>query len=303
MYCCQYLGSGAMSNIISLKEKEVNSITKNFSADTGLTYSPRALKTIDDCVEQYNKADEVSHIAQQVIKDRMQGDALLKAKKLICGDEWNLDMPQIGRSLRSKWSDFLSVIGLLTIGGTRDGMPKTNVKYLLDFAGYKERGGEIETASHYREVKKVASSKSDEKEIDALYHESGGAELKTAREVKEAVQEKKISVYQLFTEEVGEEPRADLSSMMAGVKIQEAMPNPTESEWKDFYRTVANCIHPDKGGREEHATILTQLNTMYQIMFKHNKQVAINKAWWADYKIWKEDNGYTSEFIKEEYNG
>lgn len=76
-----------MSSLTTLAPKEIKSITTNFSADTGLTYSARNLKTLDDCVDQYNKAEEVSLLAQSVIKDRMQGDALLKAKKIICGDD------------------------------------------------------------------------------------------------------------------------------------------------------------------------------------------------------------------------
>ena len=77
-------------------------------------------------VNQYNKAEEVSRIAQMVIKDRMQGSALLKAKKLICGDEWNAS--RLSASYTKKWQDFCIVINC----------SQQQASYLLDFAGYKE---------------------------------------------------------------------------------------------------------------------------------------------------------------------
>jgi len=71
--------------------------------------------------------------------DGLQGNALLTAKKLLCGDEWDSKKPT--KVIGKKWSDFLSVINC----------QKANANYLLDFAGYKEDGGTIDTASHYRE--------------------------------------------------------------------------------------------------------------------------------------------------------
>lgn len=285
-----------MSKVISLPKDEVVKIEKSFSADTSMTYSPRQLITIEDCKEQYLKADEVSHIAQQVIKDRMQGDALLKAKKLICGDEKDKNgvpmwcRPKLPNAISQKWKDFWSMLGTT----------KSNVNYLLDFAGYKERGGEIETASHYREVKKLATDKKDVEEIDAIYKEAGGEDLSTAKEVKEAVQKSKVWVQPLFEKEVGKQPQVSMSSMMFGLKLQEAIPEPSESEWKSFYRAVASCIHPDKGGSAEHTAILTQLNKMYQLIFSHRKEVKLQEEWWRDYKLWKEDRGYESDFIDED---
>ena len=77
-------------------------------------------------VNQYNKAEEVSRIAQMVIKDRMQGSALLKAKKLICGDEWNAK--GLTHETSEKWKNFLQSINCKL----------DNAYKLLDFAGYKE---------------------------------------------------------------------------------------------------------------------------------------------------------------------
>ncbi len=69
------------------------------------------------------------------------GDALLKAKKLICGDEWNAK--SLSHSKSSKWKDFLNTLNLVN----KNGEVKVNVRYLLDFAGYKEDGGKIEAVS------------------------------------------------------------------------------------------------------------------------------------------------------------
>ena len=72
----------------------------------------------------------------------LQGKSLLKAKKLICDEEWNavkLTVP-----VSKKWLLFLETVSLID----KKGFAKANVSYLLDFAGYKEAGGEIETASH-----------------------------------------------------------------------------------------------------------------------------------------------------------
>ncbi len=81
------------------------------------------------------------------------------AKKLICGDEWNTKI--LPQASAAKWKLFLQSISCID----KNGEPKRNVSYLLDFAGYKEQeeklieAGEditpIETASHYREAKKA----------------------------------------------------------------------------------------------------------------------------------------------------
>ena len=62
-------------------------------------------------------------------KDGLQCKALLEAKKLICGDEWN----KKGSTSSPKFLLFLGKLDLIK----PDGRPKANVNYLLDFAGYK----------------------------------------------------------------------------------------------------------------------------------------------------------------------
>ena len=61
-----------------------------------------------------------------------QGKALLDAKKLICGDEWNVK--QLTHKTSKKWKEFLKMLDLID----KNGNQKVNVNYLLDFAGYKE---------------------------------------------------------------------------------------------------------------------------------------------------------------------
>jgi len=58
---------------------------------------------------------------------------------LICGDEWNAK--KLSNNISKKWLSFLETIDLVDKVGSQ----KMNVNYLLDFAGYKEDGGEIET--------------------------------------------------------------------------------------------------------------------------------------------------------------
>ena len=212
---------------------------------------------------------------------------------MICGDEWDAPI-LLGNPLKN-WKLFCDGLGLLD----KKGNPNRNVSYLLDFAGYKEKGGEIETASHYREVKKVSITKTHT-EIDAIYKEAGGEELSTAKEVKESVQKQKVWVQPLFEKEVGKEPHTTFSSMAYGAELNKKMPVPTEPEWKSFYRAVASCVHTDKGGDNNHILILNQLNEMYELVFSHARELEERTKWNIDYKIWKEDNGYKDDFVKEE---
>lgn len=288
-----------MGKMVSIPTKEVETITKSFSADTAITYSPRHLRTVEDCIDQYNKAEEVSRIAQSVIKDRMQGDALLKAKKLICGDEWDKTNTGISKPVFSQWLDFLKNLNLTYIVNNTV-QPKVAVRNLLDFAGYKERGGEIETASHYREVKKVVGK--DVEDIDRTYKEAGGEDLNTAKEVKEAVSKvsKKIWVQELFEKEAGKCPDSGKNTMALGVLALEKLPSVSEAQWKEFYRKMSRCVHPDHGGTDEDMAILASINNMITTVIAENKKTALAKEWQRDYEQWKKDHGYKDEFIDEE---
>ena len=121
-------------------------------------YDPQ---TIEECKTLYLDAEEISMVVQQAAKDGLQGKSLLKAKKLICGDEWNKEIKTMSNSLGEKWKSFLHELNLID----KNGIIVRNVRFLLDFAGYKEAESnliqqgipveEITTASHYREVKKL----------------------------------------------------------------------------------------------------------------------------------------------------
>ena len=140
-----------------MDSKEAKEIARR-STTVAMGYDPA---TVEECKDLYNNAIEIASVAQQAIKDGLQGKALLNAKKLICGDEWNAK--RLTKSREKSWNIFLQAIDSVEA----DGKPKRNVKYLLDFAGYKEaeqnlidEGIEVETidtASHYREVKKLTA--------------------------------------------------------------------------------------------------------------------------------------------------
>ena len=71
----------------------------------------------------------------------------------------------------------------LNLWEDKNGAASRTVRDLLDFAGYKERGGEIETASHYREVKKLTGATNKEPETEAQYRNLGkGTESTSALE-------------------------------------------------------------------------------------------------------------------------
>ena len=68
-------------------------------------------------------------------KDRMQGDALLKAKKLICEDEWDVQINKMNKQKAGNWKSFLRHLDLWE---DTKRSAKRSVRDLLDFAGYKE---------------------------------------------------------------------------------------------------------------------------------------------------------------------
>ena len=285
-----------MSNITTLPKAEIEKVSKQFSADAGYTYNERLLITIDDCVNQYNKAEEVSRIAQMVIKDRMQGSALLKAKKLICGDEWN--NKQLSHLKSEKWKEFLQTLGC----------PYRNSQYLLDFAGYKEaednliaQGIEITpiaTASHYREVKKLTDINTPEA-VATTYTQAveanGGNIPRTAKEVKEVINtsKNKISSEELFLREFPE--YEDIESPHNDLKVDDfisrKLPRVSKDKWKHFYKLVAKIIHPDKGGNEDDMSILTGLNEVYDYLRKQEEISNKSDEKYKAYEDWCKDYG------------
>ncbi len=290
-----------MGSLITLDKKEVEFVTKRFAADATLTYSPRKLTTVEECADQYRKAPEIAGIAHQAIKDGLQGSALLKAKKLICGDEWNA--PKLTNNISKKWKGFLETLNLLD----KKGSQKMNVSYLLDFAGYKEveakliEEGEdiipIGTASHFRETKKHSEHK-DHLDVAIEYtdavHANNDVVPKTAEEVKEVVlkAENKVSSEAVFMDEFPQyqDIPQGVSDMKYGLDLMKLLPDPDKKAWKSFYHTVARCLHPDTGGSVDDMAILTRLNEMYS--FVHNQsEIKQRKDEKMDhYKIWCKDH-------------
>jgi len=122
-----------MSDLITLS-KEDQTIAAGISkvGVSGMN-SAYDISTVALCQELYTKAPEIAQIASMAIKDGLQGKALLAAKKIICGDEWNAKI--LPQTSAAKWKLFLQSISCID----KNGEPKRNVSYLLDFAGYKEQ--------------------------------------------------------------------------------------------------------------------------------------------------------------------
>lgn len=276
-----------------------------------LTNKAYPTDTEDQCKELYLQAEEIASVAATSIKDGLQGRALLSAKKIICGDYWDKDPSKIkkenGRAEASNryknYQDFLKRIKCTN----------ANSSYLLDFAGYKEaeevliaEGADItpiDTASHYREVKKQTEEKTPEA-ISKTYTEAvehTGSVPKTAVAVKEAVAKtgERVYVQDIFEDEVGKRPEVLYAQMFFGNEVLKKVPSVTPAQWKKFYRNVAACVHPDKGGTEQDMEVLARLNEMMNLVIDQTKSILERKAWDKDYIQWKTDKGYESDWVNE----
>ena len=282
-----------MKELSILEKKEIRDIKVRTSMVRAM-YEP---KTIDECRDLYLNATEIANVAAISIKDGLQGKALLEAKKLICNIEWDTPLGKMSKHFSTKWLNFLSTINLTFIDKGKYLREKTNVRELLDFAGYKERGGEIETASHYQEVKKITGATNKEPEkIDEAYRIAGGKELKTAKEVKEKVAEvvEKVNplkeFFKKYPEYQKEEPT--ISPIALGQFVLNQIPQITRKEWKKTYRTLAACVHPDKGGSDKDMSTLASINKIMETLFENAEKKAFNEKRKKTYAKFCEENGY-----------
>ena len=248
-------------SLVNIGKREIDDITKK----TALVRGSYPIYSLEDAKSLFMRAETIGEAAKMAITDGLKGKALLYAKREICGEEWNA--PKLSNAVSQKWKDFWSMLNIT----------KSNVNYLLDFAGYKEDGGIIETASHYREVKKIAG----DMPIDEKYKELGGSKLKTAKDIREA-EKKKESLserMQRFAREFPEyaKEKPTVAYMGMGPELMKRLPQVTPTEWKNFYRTTAACIHPDKGGSTENMAILSTLNEMYSFIFENRENIEFNK--------------------------
>ncbi len=276
-----------MNKLTTIGKKEQLDISRR-TAMIRAAYTP---ETTEECAELYRNAEEIATVAAIALKDGLQGKALLQAKKNLCGKEWNAVSLTHAKSL--KWKEFLNILNLID----KQGKVKVNVRFLLDFAGYKEEGGEIETASHMREVKKIAGPKVED--IDKAYADAGGSENKSARELKENLTKTKIYVKDIFVREVGAMPETAMTIIQVGAKVLEKLPYMSEDEWKTWYRTASRCMHPDHGGTVHDFSILNSLNEMITVITENTKKQDTYNEWNNDYKQWKEDHGYKTDFTEE----
>ena len=111
-----------MGSITKMNSKEIADITRRTGV-VSMGYDPQ---TIEECKTLYLDAEEISMVVQQAAKDGLQGKSLLKARKILLGDEWNRKQQTHENSQKLK-SFFVSI-----------NCSQQQASYLLDFAGYKE---------------------------------------------------------------------------------------------------------------------------------------------------------------------
>lgn len=223
--------------LTNIKKREIQTLKMNVATHM-LAYDTMNEK---EAIEAWHKVPELA----QAFEDMAYGSILKHMKEVLPKAEWPI---------------FLDKIGMMSDRGGRY-RPKANVFYLMEFAGYKEEGGAIETASHYREVKKVVGK--DQGKIDEAYKELDSP--KTAKDVKEQVQSReslwldaKREEDALLEEFLTLRPDLKVSPYIdsnAQIKI------PSRISWKLFFATVSHCIHPDKGGDAEMQDILNNINS------------------------------------------
>ena len=99
--------------VSTIGAKEQNTIAKR----SGLVFMDYDPKTEIECAELYKNAPEIAKIAEATVRDGLQGKALLNAKKIICGDEW--DAPQLTHKSSQKWLSFLELLNLVDKKGSQ----------------------------------------------------------------------------------------------------------------------------------------------------------------------------------------
>jgi len=240
-------------------------------------------------------------MAMKTIQDGLQGKALLDAKRLICGDEWNA--VSLTNENSSKWKEFLKYLDLIQPSGK----PKVNVSYLLDFAGYKEIEENftdvtpIANAGQFREVKKLSET-NDPREIAKLNTEiveaiEGAGEKVTASSIKEFAL---VNVEEQFKKEFNlEKPvvtnffenMTDLTNMINEIDF---------THYKTVYKELSKIYHPDKNNGSDHEVMafMNSLNELFKFVTKRRKSVVMKEEYMKQYEEWKEKKGYESDYIK-----
>lgn len=298
-----------MSELITLTKEEQQkavSLSKVGMIGAGRGFN---LTTEEECADLYRKAPEIASMAKQSLQDGLQGKALLEAKKLICGNEWNKPLHKTNPKSKN-WSNFLLEVKC----------SKQQASYLLDFAGYKEveeklikEGVEvkpIETASHFREAKKAALANAKEEGIELsstdkhtetakafteAVEANDGDVPKTAKEVKKVLKNFKNKVYSLdiylkeFPDEV--EPQVDNIIKFSG-KLAANVPEVSEKEFKSFFKAAAKCLHPDKGGKDEDMNMLLKLKDFMEIIIDRNTKLGEREKFNSKYAKWCESKGH-----------
>ncbi len=274
---------------------------------TSKAYDP---KTEEECIELYKNAEEISNVAKLTLKDGIQGRALLNAKKIICGDEWS--NRNLTYRVSEKWKQFYLSLGAKL----------SNVNKLLDFAGYKEQeeqrieAGEnitpIPTASHYREVKKIAGKDGD---VSKTYTDAvnlhDGEQPSTAKEVKRIVttasnlvpEEEMFQQYAIDTIGMKDE---ELSwgeinyNQVSALKLSSEVRSVDTNEWDYVKKSITKQFHPDTGdGDDTVMSMISMLDKIFKQVKSMNKNLAIKNAYDEAHEGWLQDNGYNKHSMVE----
>ncbi len=252
-------------------------------------------------IPAFHRAEEIG----KKIADMGQGAVLLAAKKYYCGSEWNAK--SLSDKVRPKWKTFLVQLELWREEYDK---PKANVNYLLDFVGYKEAGGEIETSSQYREVKKIAKQiEPDLKQedlpeaIDNIYKEIGGPANTTAKAIKEAGSEllvekskedpkmvETVMISLAYKNAFGKPPEHKYGNAFGIDKdMVEALPTISRKEWKKIYLKLSNLLHPDKGGSADEMAVISQFNKTLEIRFVYEDTKKKRQEWTDNLRAWEKE--------------
>ena len=253
--------------------------------------------TVENCALLYTKIEEVKTQFKQEA-DTYQGMALLAARKLIFGDDYNKILTN--HPSGNKWTEFCYQINVSKMQSSR----------LLEFAGYKEIETEmiemnpdikpIETASHFQAAKKsiigeLGKTEATPTKIAETYSKAIEQErpMETAAQVKESTQAVVEDPEEIEFERQMEEERTKGRYRTQGQQelgISTSSPSrppfaadlgkvvyAKRGDWKFLYKEMSKIAHPDKGGS---AGLQHFLNDVNEIM----KKAYANDKEWVEYE-------------------
>ena len=74
----------------------------------------------------------------------------------------------------------------------------------------------------------------------------------------------------------------------------------SKKEWKEWYKKVAQCLHPDKGGKAEEFAILKDIDDMMKVLIENREKQDRELNWDKNFNEWKQKNGIDDAYMSEE---